>query len=114
MNGNTRKIVVIKDIPSNFIEEAILILKTDPAPSGDNTQAVEIKKGKKKDNEFLLKEAESIINNYICECKNRGINIIDPTKRPNKLKRKFITNVVINIVLICSVAFLIFVLSRLF
>lgn len=114
MNGNNKRIVVIKDIPSNFIEEAILILKSEP-DTGEalNKDATNAKPGKKKDNEFLIKEAEMIINNYVKECKSRGIFTGEPVKKRRPIKNKFSINLAINIALVCSIAFLVFVLSKL-
>ncbi len=114
VNGNNKRIVVIKDIPSNFIEEAILILKSEP-DTGEalNKDATNAKPGKKKDNEFLIKEAEMIINNYVKECKSRGIFTGEPVKKRRPVKNKFSINLAINIALVCSIAFLVFVLSKL-
>jgi hypothetical protein len=114
VNGNNKRIVVIKDIPSNFIEEAILILKSEPdTGDGVNKDCSSAKPGKKKDNEFLIKEAEMLINNYVKECKSRGIFTNEPVKKRRPVKSKFSINVAINIALVCSIAFLVFVLSKL-
>jgi hypothetical protein len=115
VNGNNKRIVVIRDIPSNFIEEAILILKSETDTEESSPKDNSVKAGKKKDNEFLVKEAEVIINNYIKECKSRGIYTGEPVKKQRALKnRRFSINLAINIALACSIAFLLFVLLKLF
>lgn len=51
-NGN-KKVICIKDIPSNIIEEAIFILKADEKSTG---------KARRK--EFAMREAESFVTDY--------------------------------------------------
>ncbi len=67
--GDTKKIIVIRDINSDIIEEAILILKNEP--KGENGSTTIDKKDIMgiKGNEYLLKEARFIINNYNKVCK---------------------------------------------
>lgn len=113
--GNTKRIVVIKDIPSNIIEEAIFILKNEPGKKDEEkknkgTSVIYNKLGK----DYLIKEAESVINNYIAENKSnygvsKGVHLC-----LNSSKKKLITNMTINIVLTGSIAMLIFVISRFF
>ena len=50
MNSKPKKVIVISDVRSNYIEQAILILK----PEGKETIQ----------NNFLIKEANAIIDNY--------------------------------------------------
>ena len=58
MNTSTnRKVVYIKDIPSNLIEEAIFILKSDIEES-DN------KKLNITRNEIILRETEDLVKEY--------------------------------------------------
>lgn len=66
----------------------------------------------KKDSNFLLKEAELIINNYIRESKKQEVfNNESNQKKAAEVKKKSI-NMVINAILICSIALLIFVISK--
>jgi len=59
----SRKIVVLRDIPSNMIEEAILVLKTE----GDNENKNSAEKNilQKKRDFLIIREAEMIISNFI-------------------------------------------------
>ena len=52
-----KKVVCIKDIPSNLIEEAIFILKTDTLESKKENLEIKTK-------EIILNEAEEIVNEY--------------------------------------------------
>ena len=113
VTGDTKRIVVIRDISSNLIEEAILILRSDPGSQGDNQQPVILKNKGRVRNEFILKEAESLINNYIRE--NR-LHIV-PDRRGKKMRfiqRKSLISFIINLLLVGSIGLLIFMAGRLF
>lgn len=57
ITNTNKKVICIKDIPSNLIEEAIFILKTDIDASNE--------KLKKKRKEIIENEAESLLNDYM-------------------------------------------------
>lgn len=103
--GNTRKIVVIKDIPSNLVEEAILVLKTDIGKESIRviTKANNNSKISTRE-DCVLQEAKIIIDEYINELrKDRKIkkNLI----KSNKINPKKV-NLYINTTLIGSVILL--------
>jgi hypothetical protein len=112
INGGMRRIVVIKNIPSDMIEEAILILKNKPFADNPGAAAVTAGGNKKKDNSFILKEAEAIINNYM---KDSNMKLPDK-KRPGARKiwgsRFNSVNIAINLALVGSIALLIFIITR--
>ena len=60
---NFRNIVLLKDLPSNIIEEAIVILKDTSKVTVKNIK--QNKNSDKKDSKYIIKEAEMIISNYI-------------------------------------------------
>ncbi|HOM03365.1 MAG TPA: hypothetical protein PLH43_11140 [Acetivibrio sp.] len=107
---DTKRVVVIRNIASNFIEEAILILKGNPEENGRKFKKI-LSKDREKMNEHLLKEAEEIINNYI---KRYGSQVDCRTEiklKPCRMKFR-LPNVVINMALIGSIALLVFLVSR--
>jgi len=112
--GNTKRIVVIRDINSDIIEEAILILKNDPGINNKNINGI-FKKNKKIESRSLIKEAELIIDNYM---KENGLNK-QPVRgqgtdgRADGRKRNFIINAAINMALLGSITLLIFLIIRL-
>ena len=67
--SNPRNMIVLKNLPSNIVDEAIIILKTNKKVK--KLEKVEQKKNKTSDNnkknnkEYILKGAEMIVNNYI-------------------------------------------------
>jgi len=77
MTSNSyKRVVVIKDIESNLIEEAIFILKSDKKSDG---AAASQEKNKYIDNKYLLREAEYIINSFL-----KQSEISYPTKNAKK------------------------------
>lgn len=108
-NGVTKSILVIKDTQSNLIEEAIFILKKGNGKLEENEKCL-VKS--KRDGEYLLKEAEMIINNYIKENKKSIVTDEKPASKNKRFNNKFFTNLVINIALIGSITFLIFIITR--
>lgn len=112
--GDTKKIVVIKNISSNLIEEAILILKSEPGAQECNRLEKPIQSRLNARNDFILKEAESIINQYIRE---NGLTRTRNRHRQNNRKIPYINisvNALINILLMAAVAFLIFIVGVVF
>ncbi|HOJ12000.1 MAG TPA: hypothetical protein PK733_15620 [Clostridiales bacterium] len=118
--GNMRKVVVIKNLPSDFIEEAIFILRVDGKTDNNLLKNDKALSGKSKtEGDCLIKEAQTIINNYIKECEKNGIitktpnnteiNVINPQK---SFTKKVPLNVVINIALIGSIVAFIYLLVR--
>lgn len=79
---NTKNIVVLKDLPSNMVEEAIVILKPnikmEHIPKEEKKKE-NIKVGAKTKNsrDYIIKEAEAIVTQYISNL-----------ERPNKLELK--------------------------
>lgn len=64
--NNIRNIVILKDLPSNIIDEAIVVLKNNELVK--NRQFIEKgenKKTKSKNKDYIIKEAENVIVNYI-------------------------------------------------
>ena len=62
-NNKMRNIVVLKNLPSNLVEEAIVVLKGNKIKLPEYAEKkAEVKTGSK---DYILKEAELIISNYV-------------------------------------------------
>lgn len=112
--GNSKRIVVVRDIPSNVIEEAIFILKADAIDESRGNSKKTVGKSKDKvtvPTDYLLKEAESIINSYITENKLLEKYSGKKIKTPVQLTKKQV-NWILNGALVGSIALLIFVITR--
>lgn len=114
VRGSTKRIVIIRDIPSNFIEEAILILKNETEIKEDIKDKAGLKAGKSIPDDYLLKEAEAIINSYIKENHLCTLRDRRTDERKGKLRRIFLSNVFLNLVFLGSLAFLVLMLVLLF
>jgi len=70
---NLRNIVILKDLPSNVIEEAFVVLKKNQKVrklehiDNKNNNFVCEKNGED-DNEFIIREAELLLADYIDDC----------------------------------------------
>ena len=67
-----KNMIVVKNIPSNIVEEAFIIVK-------ENLKIEKLDINKKSENKLIVKEAEDIIQG--CE------NIIEKNKENNKIKK---------------------------
>ena len=87
-----RNIVVLNNLPSNIVEEAIIVLKknaqiqrTKKTESNDKQKIESNRKSK----DYILKEAEMLVNTYVSklENKNKKINEKKMKDKYKKLKR---------------------------
>jgi len=73
-----KNMVVLKDLPSNLIDEAILILKPNKTIKGlDCIKSSEnirnsAEENKDKGKNYIINEAELVISNYISGIENKG------------------------------------------
>jgi len=110
--GKSKKVIIIKDIHSNLFEEAILVLKEDTEQGKEDRGVLTAAKKVNIKSDFILKEAETVINNYIKD--NKG-NFHSPRKKELfKVNPKFMKNLLINSALFGSIAAVIFLLLKLF
>ena len=73
-DSKLKNMVVLKNLPSNIVDEAIIVLKSNKKVKKlqkieKDKQSLENKE-EKKDKEYILKEAEMIVNNYISKIEN--------------------------------------------
>ena len=104
-----KNIVVLKNLPSNIVEEAIIVLKQNkktrlPKYAKENTEEDEkVKKGKDKNpKEYIIKEAEMVIANYISNIETSKSKTIKTSIRlEKKYKRlKWLTFALLGTILI--------------
>ena len=91
--SNLKNMVVLKNLPSNIVDEAIIVLKTNK--KAKKLQKIEknnqVDKEEKKDKDYILKEAEMLVNSYISKVEIKDIkkdNVSQKQKnRYEKLKK---------------------------
>lgn len=89
--GDLKNMVVLKNLPSNIVEEAIVILKSNKkvkqAEKIEKKIVMENLENRNKEKEYIIKEAEMLVSNYISSLeqkkKERNIN-------NKKLNQKYI------------------------
>ena len=92
-SSNLKNMVVLKNLPSNIVDEAIIILKSNKKIK--NFQSLEGKKNlknedTKKDKEYILKEAEMILNSYVTDVEKKDKKKIfnkEAKEKYSKLKK---------------------------
>lgn len=69
MNNNLKNTVVLKNLPSNIVEEAVIVFKPNiklkEEQELDNNNKMDKNKERNKEKDYILKEAEMLVNNYI-------------------------------------------------
>ena len=109
-NGDMKNMIILKDLPSNLVEQAIVIFKTNKKvkkPEFIENKKHEFSNSKKvdkiKENDFLIKEAQNVISDYISRVENQDFKGKKSLKKlEEKYKKlKFITGILAGICLIC-------------
>ncbi len=104
---NMKNMLVLKDLPSNIVDEAIVILKPNvKLKSLDISQNSNIKNKKiKAENpkKYIINEAEMLISNYISKIENdKNKNVKINKKIEDKCKRLKMISIVLAIMLFAS------------
>lgn len=102
--SNLKNMVVLKNLPSNIVDEAIIVLKTNK--KAKKLQKIEknnqVDKEEKRDKDYILKEAEMLVNSYISKVEIKDIkkdNVSQKQKnRYEKLKKYSIATTVLCII----------------
>ncbi len=107
--SNMKNIIVLKNLPSNLVEEAIVVLKENKKVKRyqyADSENVNIDKQKAektvnneekdKDKKYILKEAEMVINNYISKIETRSPRWKNNIKQ---LEKKYKKSLKLNFVL---------------
>ena len=96
-----KNIVVLKNLPSNLIEEAIVILKSRKIAK--KLEYIEKKENLKKDitnkDNYMVREAENIISNYISNMEKKD-KMKEELKTNRKYKRLKVYSFIVTIFLI--------------
>ena len=111
--SNMKNIIVLKNLPSNLVDEAIVVLKQNKkikkyqyVDSEGNKKINDKVKDKSKDanvtdekisNEHILKEAEMIISSYISRIEN---NSNKSKKEINQIEKKYRKSIRLNFLLL--------------
>ncbi len=102
-SSNLKNMVVLKNLPSNIVDEAIIVLKANKKVRKlqkveKNSKSVN-KNESKKDKDYILKEAEMLINSYISKIENKEKK--DFNNKSLKEKYKKLKNYAIASTVVC-------------
>ena len=112
--SNMKNIVVLKNLPSNLVEEAIVVLKENKKvkkyqyiESENKKDIANKEKNVQNDSEYIIKEAESVINQYIT-----NLEMKSPKWKNNlkKLENRYKKSLQLNLIL-ATVALISFLVS---
>ena len=101
-NSYLQNMIVLKNLPSNLIEEAIVILKQNKKAKkyqyiDEKVKAVDIRE---KDDNYIVKEAESVINNYITKLEMKSPKWKNNMK---KLEKRYKISLILNGLLLAGI-----------
>lgn len=88
---NMKNIIILKDLPSNIVEEAFIFIKPNLKVKEYIPKNLNNKEMK---NDYIVNEAESVINDYI-----KKVDIKDEQNNMNKIKKKYKTMKMITIMM---------------
>lgn len=100
--SNMKNIVVLKNLPSNLIDEAIIIIKSNK--NARKLEHIEKTSGsscdeQKNTKDYVIKEAESVISNYIAKVEKNKIVKKSKNNIENKYKRLKAYSIFVSIIL---------------
>lgn len=88
--SNMKNMVVLKNLPSNIVDEAFVVLKSNKhikkLEKIENNKNIKSQEDSKKDNEYVLREAELLVSDYILKIEN------NKKEKDKKFKDKKIKN----------------------
>ena len=101
-DSKMKNMVVLRNLPSNLVEEAIVVLKSNKKVKKLEKIEKKVKKNKSetsKKEDYILKEAEMIVSTYISKLENdnreRTIKTIKNSKKYTRLKRyAYLTSII--------------------
>lgn len=72
-DNKMKNIVVLKNLPSNIVEEAIVVLKGNKIKLPEHIEKKQDSNNKVGTKDYILKEAEMVISNYIANMENKKL-----------------------------------------
>ena len=99
-----KNMVVLRNLPSNLVDEAIIVLKSNKKIKKlekiEKNRGISLEKTKK-DKEYILKEAEMIVNEYMSKIENKDKKEI--FNKEAKIKYKKLRKYAIVTTVICAI-----------
>lgn len=113
--SNLKNMVVLKNLPSNIIDEAIIVLKSnkkikklEKIEKIEKNKNIKDKEEKIDNKEYILKEAEMLVNSYISEIENKKQKDIFNKNIKQKYKKVKKYSIILTGICILQTAIIIF------
>ena len=103
-DNKMKNIVVLKNLPSNLVEEAIVVLKGNKVKLPEHMDKKQETGAKAGTKDYILKEAEMVISNYLSNVENKKIG---STKKNKGIEKKYRRLQVVTIGLLIALAMII-------
>lgn len=104
--SNMKNIVVLKNLPSNLVEEAIVILKTNKVAKKleyiDKNTNLNVNNNNNT-KEYMVREAESVISSYITKIEKNKNEKIPNIKIEKKYKKLKVYSIIASILLVLMI-----------
>ena len=103
-SSHMKNMVVLKNLPSNMVEEAIIIFKETQKVKQkeliDKRQKINLTQNQSKSKDYILKEAEMLVTNYInkIESKKKIVNNKDIMKKYKYLQKYSIISTILFVI----------------
>lgn len=82
-----KNIIVLKNLPSNLVEEAIVVLRENKTKLPEHIKKCEQKNNVKvNEKDYILKEAEMVVSNYLSNIES---NKIVNKKKTKEIEKKY-------------------------
>ena len=94
-NNYLQNMIVLKNLPSNLVEEAIVVLKQNKKAKkyqyiDEKAKTIE---AREKDDNYIVKESENVINNYITKLEMKSPKWKNNMK---KLEKRYKISLILN------------------
>lgn len=110
LENNLKNIVVLKNVPSNLIDEAIFIVKSKKTAKKlelAEKNSTKYFKNNSNNNDYIIKEAENVVSNYINKVgKNKNLKKSDNNIEVKYRKIKAYSIFISVLFLICIIRFI--------
>lgn len=97
-----KNVVILKNLPSNLIEEAFVVVKSKKVAKSLKYIDIKSKSDQEKSDNYIIREAESVLSSYVKQVEKKEVKIDDSVWK-KKYKVAIIFNLIISIGFLISV-----------
>lgn len=110
--GIMKNMVVLKNLPSNIVDEAIIVLRTGKKVKKfqkvEQNKKIVNNQAKTQNKEYIIKEAEMLVNNYISKIERKDKKDIFSKEIKIKYKKLKKYSVIVTCICVIQMLFIVF------